>query len=414
MAEIKEFMRPYFEEIEMIPRKCLKRWICFCFILILFLSLYDAASAPAGESGVNRFSIGCILPLTGQYAPYGNRALEAIKLATGASDPAGTGSIKLIIEDSQSRPEVARKAVIRLANHKDIVCILGPLGGNESFEAAKEAQKLKVPILTLTQREGITDVGDYIFRHFLTGRVQMKALVQYAIEDMGLRRFAVLYPDDHYGNEMVNLFRNEVLNRGGTVIKVKSYAETQTDFGNEIKMITGMAITRDENSGNTEEVYKPVIDFDALFIPDSYVRISMIAPQLAYYNVKGVKLLGTSGWNSPELLKMSGEYLEGAIFVDGFSKNSFYSETQDFIDFYYATYNKEPEMMEAIAYDAAGIVVKIIKENRFETRGQFRNRLLQLRDFPGATGKTSFSGTRDAQKDVFILMVRDGDVKQVK
>ncbi|NIQ94532.1 MAG: hypothetical protein GWN87_10185, partial [Desulfuromonadales bacterium] len=60
------------------------------------------------------------------------------------------------------------------------------------------------------------------------------------------------------------------------------------------------------------------VDFDALFIPDYADRVGMIAPQLAYYGIEELPLLGINGWNSPDLLRVAGAFVEGAIFVDGF------------------------------------------------------------------------------------------------
>ncbi len=395
--------------------RCLK---IFCVVSFFLLSALlwsgNVMGATAGEKQVGSFAVAYVLPLTGEYGPYGNKVLDAIKLAVGASGSNSSSSITLIVEDSKSNPKVARQAVSRLAKRKDVICIVGPLGSNESLDAAKEAQKQHIPMVTLTQKEGITDVGDYIFRHFLTRPTQIKGLVQYAIVDMGLKKFAILYPDDYYGSEMEQLFRNEALSRGGVIVRAKSYAAAQTDFGDEIKMVTGATVIPGDEPEDSHEVFKPVIDFDALFIPDSYTKINMIVPQLIFYNLKGFRLLGVSGWNSPELLKGSGEYAEGALFVDGFSKNSFHREAQDFIDLFYIAYSREPEMLEALAYDTAAIVTGIVRDGQFETRDQFRDRLLQLKDFRGATGKTSFAGTRDARKDVFFLMVKDGDIRQIK
>ncbi len=397
-------------------------------LLIVYLVLIMTASGAgivsnveAGEQvmaakSVDSNTIGCVLPLTGQYASAGKRALDAIVLASGVFDPLVKTPIKLIIEDSKSQPEGAKAAVTKLAQ-EGVLCILGPLSSTEAFEAAGEAQKLKIPIITLTQKEGITDIGDYVFRSYMTNPMQIEALVKYAIEEMDLTIFAVLYPDDNYGREMVKLFREEVRRQRGETRQVKSYDKTKTDFSDEIKEIIGLKVTssKAKEKKSTKDDDKPDIDFDALFIPDSPRSIRMIVPQLAFYNIiSEVKLLGTSVWNSPDLLKTGSDQLEGAVFTDGFCLNSFYPETNDFIDIFYANYSREPEVMEALAYDAAGIIVKAIKEYDAETREQFRDSLLRLKNYRGVTGKISFSETRDAQKDIFILTIKDGQIIQVK
>jgi ABC-type branched-subunit amino acid transport system substrate-binding protein len=361
--------------------------------VVLMLFVWDAGAVfPAGAGAkrsvvskpVDRYAIGCVLPLSGRYAAAGNRALDAIVLASGLFDPIVKTPIKLIIEDSQSQPETARAAVAKLATQDGVICILGPLGADESLDAAREAQRLKVPIITLTQREGITDTGNYVFRSYLTNRVQIVSLVKYAIQEMGLARFAVLYPEDNYGRE----------------IKSISDLKQRPPAGKE-----------GESPGDED---KPDIGFDALFIPDSPARISMIVPQLAFHNVRGVKLLGTSDWDTPDILKAGSELLEEAIFVDAFSPNSFYPEVNDFTDVYYTNYSREPGAAEALAYDAAGLIVKIIREDGIKTRDQFRENLLNVRNYRGVTGKTSFSGMRDARKDVFVLTIKDGKIIQIK
>lgn len=360
---------------------------------------------------VDRHAIGCILPLTGRYARYGNKALEAIILATGIFDPEKESPLKLIIEDSQSDPSTAREAVVKLVKQDNVIGILGPLGSATALEAAREAQQLSVPLLTLTQSEGITKLGDYIFRNFLTSLMQVSTLVKYSIQNLGITRFAILYPTDNYGIEMMNLFWNEVLRWGGEIMGVESYDSNQTDFGREIKSLTGINFM--EKKEETEEKPKPIIDFDALFIPDSYSKASMIVPQLAFYDVTGIQILGTNSWNSPQLLEEESKYLDGAIFVDGFFQDSFYPDVRNFIDTFYVTYGRKPDDLEALIYDAASIMVNTLNKNKAEIRDDLRINLLNLKDYHGITGKTSFSETGEVEKSLFVLTVKGKKIVQI-
>ena len=140
----------------------------------------------------------------------------------------------------------------------------------------------------------------------------------------------------------------------------------------------------------------------------------MIAEQLAFYDVRGVKLLGTNLWNSPDLLKKGAEYLEGAVFADSFYTLSYYPETNNFVDVYYSAYGREPEYIEALAYDSAGIIFKVLEKNDVQTRRDFASALIQLENYKGVTGVTSFDADRVSQKVAFILKVRNGKLEQVK
>jgi branched-chain amino acid transport system substrate-binding protein len=116
----------------------------------------------------------------------------------------------------------------------------------------------------------------------------------------------------------------------------------------------------------------------------------------------------------PELLKDDPGHLQGAVFVDGFFTDSFRSEVNDFIEAFYTAYGREPDTMEALVYDGADIAVKLLVENRSGTRDAFRKELVQIKGYPGVSGKTSFPPSRDAEKDLFILTVKDGRIIQVK
>ncbi len=375
---------------------------------------WQSGPGMAGAEAPSPYTIGCILPLTGRNAAYGNAALEAILLALGMFDPLKESPFRLMIEDSRSETEAARLAAQKLAANNVVICILGPLGSAEATEAAREAQNAGVPILTFTQNEKIIDTGNYVFRYFSSGRIQVRTLVKYAVQNMGLARFAVLYPQDDYGQEMMNLFREEVLKRGGQIKILKSYDKTKSDFEKEILALKTPDAVQGEKDRRSQDIPASAPDFDALFIPDSYLRVNMIVPQLAFHDVTGIHLLGTGAWSSPALLKENGAYLEGAIFTDDFYRDSYYPEVNDFIDAFFAAYGREPEGLEALVYDAAGIAANLIAGKRRETREQFRNALSGLRDFPGVTGRMSTSVGRDVEKDSFLLTIRNGQIVQIK
>lgn len=382
-------------------------------VVLLLLSLIPGAvsaeeTKPAGDP-----LVGCLLPLSGRHAGYGQQALDAVLLAAGVFDAAGGSKIRILIQDSRSEPAVAGEAVEKLAA-AGAACILGPLGSQEALEAASRAQRLHIPILTLTQKEEITATGDYVFRNFLTAALQVRRLVHYARTELGHRRFAVLYPDDAYGREMARLFREEVPRRGGEIRREASYQPDQTDFGEEISALGGAAPAGPGEAPAGEAPPVPKTDFEALFIPDGGDRVVMIVPQLAYHDLARVRLLGTSGWDSPGLLKGDPKLLEGAVFVDAFFRDSYRSEVNDFIERFYAAYGREPDTMDALVYDAAAMAVRLLADQRGATREEFRDRLARSAPFPGVTGKTFFPPSRDAEKELFVLTVRDGRIVQVK
>ncbi len=364
----------------------------------------------------NRNAIGCLLPLSGQYAAWGHKALDAILLQAKIFDKENKTSWEVIAEDSGGMPEKTKAAIARLANDKNVMAIIAVTETAEAAETAREAQNWKVPLILITSKEGVTSAGEYVFQHFLTPTQQIRALVQYAFDDMNCAIFSILYPQDNYGEEMMKIFRKEVTNKGGKVEKAIPYSTEQTDFADEISKLTGHVVgsSLKTKADKNDDQGPASVDFEALFIPDSYLRVKMITSQLDFYDVKGFKLLGTSLWHSPELLKNGAEYLEDAVFTDSFFVNGFHPETINFVDTYYTAYSREPENIEALSFDTAGIIFSILESKNVKTRQDLVAGLIKMENYNGVTGNIYFDSNRVAQKTAFILRVKDKKLEQVR
>ena len=357
--------------------------------------------------------IGCILPLSGENRVYGIRSLHGMELAIHAFEPNYEGMpIKLAIKDSKSSPHEAEAAVEELVDEERVMAIIGPLLSVTSEAAAKRAQELEVPIITLTQREDVAEIGDFVFQNFLTNSQQIKALTSFAIGELGLNRFAILYPRDLYGIKLTHLFIDEVLRRGGEIMGVQSYDNEQMDFGGEIKRMVGLR--EGEIQKGQKRDFEPIIEFDGLFIPDYSNRVGLIAPQLAYYNVIGITLLGTSAWNSPELVSEGGKYVDGSIFVDGFFKDSPNPRVKKFSKEFRNTFDLDSTTLEAQAYDAVDLCVQVLTDQEIYSHRQMRDGLMGVMRFDGISGLTSFDLDGKPNKIPFILTVRKGEIQQIE
>jgi branched-chain amino acid transport system substrate-binding protein len=368
------------------------------------------------SSPVNRNTIGCIFPLAGRFGDTGGKALDAVLLSAEIFNQRFPSPWRIIVADSGDSAEKIKQAVAYLADQKKVMAIVAISGTAEANDAAREAQKRQVPLIMIASKEGVTEVGEYVFQHFLTPTQQIEALTKYARDTLNVGIFSVLYPQDDYGEEMVRHLRSEVQKTGGKVDKAIPYNKTQTDFTEQIKKLTGNKIGASETVYATREDAQNSLslDFEALFIPDSALRVKMITSQLAFYDVKRLKLLGPSLWHSPDLIKKGVEYLEGASFVDSFLVDGFLPQTNDFVDIYYSAYGREPGNIEALSYDTMEMVLSILEDQQIKTRAEFIRALLALEGFRGATGSISFGGNRVAQKDAFILRVQNGKIEQVK
>mgnify|MGYP000287749782 CR=1 FL=1 len=55
-------------------------------------------------------------------------------------------------------------------------------------------QQMGIPIITLTQKDNIPEIGDKVFRNFITPKMQVQTLSSFSVESLGLFRFAILSP----------------------------------------------------------------------------------------------------------------------------------------------------------------------------------------------------------------------------
>ncbi|HYA02389.1 MAG TPA: penicillin-binding protein activator, partial [Syntrophobacteria bacterium] len=188
---------------------------------------------------VDMKAVGCLLPLSGRYKGYGDLVLRGIGMAAQGSG-GGDSGLRLVVNDSGDDPATAAAAVRELALTEKVAAIIGPLSRQAAEAAAKEAQQLQIPIITLTQKREISQVGDYVFRDFLSNEQQVRDLAEYAVLELGLRRFAILYPQDAYGSRLMQLFRYEVGRLGGEIRGVEAYDASQTDFAHQIKSLLGL------------------------------------------------------------------------------------------------------------------------------------------------------------------------------
>ena len=369
-----------------------------------------------------RYTVGCILPLSGSYEIYGQRAMRGIEIAMNEfnSDEMNP-SITVLVKDTGSDPDRALKAVEEL-NNDEVTAIIGPI--TAVVPAAFAAQDLGLPIMTLTQKDDITIIGNYVFRNFITPRMQVAALVKYITTDLGLERVAILYPNDNYGRTHMNLFWDEIIAHDAKVVGVESYDPSSMDFADPIKKLVGLFyeipedlkpkpfFTPDSDSelkpdeDPEPEEPKPIVDFDAIFIPDADKKAGLIIPQLVYNDIEDVYLLGTNLWHSEKLIDMAGQYAQGAIIADGFFAASKSDKIKEFTARFQTAYGKQPEFIEAIAYDNAMMLFQSLKNPEIESREMLRDELLKIAGYPGITGLTSFDENGDAIKQLYLLQVR--------
>ncbi len=390
--------------------------------------------------------IGAVLPLSGERALVGQKVLQGIQLAFNQLSLVEKEKMELVVRDSGIGRDV-KEMIEELAEDPNVVGIIGPILSSEVRESAQVLEHYQLAAFTPTASSpGLTELSPNIFRNALTRDIQAKFLAEHAMNDLGHYRFVILYPDENYGHQLRDKFADQVKALGGTIVESLSYDRSQSDFKEQILKIGGVPddklkkiIMRHLKNGTRPKALddkgifsRPVVEggvfdeeeveglkvsmelnYDAIFIPGLYDKVGLIAPQLVFYNIEQVQLLGTNGWNSRELVDQARKYLGSAIFVDGYFSNSRSPHVQKFKKEFFTTFGEEPPALSAQAYDSARIFIKLIRENA-QNRIDILKRLPKIKDFPGVAGTTTILPSGDSEKKLARLRVRGHRIEEVE
>lgn len=438
----------------------------------LLPSFVEVATLPLARTEGAVGTIGVVLPLSGPFAAYGDESLKGLLLAAGMFDPPALNDsadaspqptvptagyapytapaslaaddglllpqgVRLVVRDSAGEPGRAATAVRELARDESLVAIVGPLLSGASEAAAEAAEEVGVPLLTLTSRSSVPRDRPQVFRLRTTPADEIHFLVKHAVEVLGAKRFAILYPSDNYGRGMRKRFFEAVDARGLHVVALSSYDPTANDFADSIRGLIGYnLLTRLEKRAleEREQLLRrarrlppaeaayvrevaydilgpegvplpPLVDFDALFIPDAHDKIVLIAPQLAFHAIDDVQLLGSSGWNHPELVEIARKHVAGSVIATPFDPTSRFLFVSDFVERYSNTFGTTPDVFAAQAFDAGNLILRQLASGS-DTRSDLRAGVLETRGYPGASGVITLMPDGNARKRPFLLGVR--------
>lgn len=347
--------------------------------------------------------LACLMPLSGSASKYGHKVVKGLRLAFKLYVPQ-TEDFKsnLIVLDSGGDPDQTIQALDRLASQTEVLAVIGPLTTKVAEFAATRAEELSLPMLTLTQKEGIPQVGKHIFRLFLTPEAQARAVAGYAVQILGFTRLAILHPEDDYGKKMKDTFWDEINRLQAEIVGVQSYDPNTIDFSEQIQKLSGVnKVERKVEAGHAAEV-----NFEAVFLPDGYKAVAMIAPQFTYHDITTIRLLGTTLWHTPQLLTTAARYVQKSIFPTSFYPGVEQPEVQRFVKaFRQENEGQDPGRFEAYGFDAGTLLLTLMDKNQVFSRQDLIKALSNLTNFPGVTGSITFTPEGELKTEPDLLTV---------
>ncbi len=398
----------------------------------------------AEPEDTNPLAVGLLLPESGRYAAPGALARRGIDLALQAGIELGWPEVELHVVDTAGEADKAAAGVKSLVDDDKVIAILGPMISSSAPSVAEASADAVVPTIMMTQKPGLVSDSPFAFNAWMHPDDQVRSLVDHAMGRLGMTKFAIAYPDKESAGQLVATFWDEVEKAGGQIVAVESYPAESTDFretGRKLKALWYTAAppgegdsalpwlgTRTKPQIANEPIVElePGLDFQAVFVPDNYRRVSMLAPGFIFeeINLGGhiekteekdylpVTLLGGAALNHPDLVTRGGKYTEGTVMVDGFFLDSEAPAVQHFRTAYKAAYGSDPTILEATAYDATIYLIQLLSEG-VTSRRELVRRLALSTPVQSVTGARGFNADGSMVHELLTLQVRKGTIVQV-
>jgi ABC-type branched-subunit amino acid transport system substrate-binding protein len=246
-----------------------------------FISLGEAT----GRAGI-------LLPLTGKFSDVGQSLLQIIEVfENNRLLPFSLHAI-----DTKSDPIEATLAAARLVEDLGVDFLVAPVSSFEAFGVCGYALGKGIPLILPMSAEARFESIPLVYTRGQTGEEQARIVARYSAYDGGINKFAVLFPNDSRHRSIANAFAQEVVRNNREVVAMVSFLADSITLQDELEAI------RDTEPG-------------ALFLAMETDMIINVAPQVAYYGLEEVMLLGTESFHSERVPRLGEKYVEGAVFA---------------------------------------------------------------------------------------------------
>ncbi|HMO60279.1 MAG TPA: ABC transporter substrate-binding protein, partial [Roseiflexaceae bacterium] len=236
-----------------------------------------------------------------------------------------------------------------------------------------------------------TKGGQYMWSNSVSQADNAPLLASYAIEDLGLKRVAVLHLNSDWGRTTKDLFLPAANEYGAEVVAVEGYLPEEKDFRSTLTRV------RDANP-------------DGLVLISYYADGALIAQQARTTGLN-LPIVAISSVYSPKFIELGGEAVEGVYTNTNFFPNDPRPEVQKFVTTYVAKYNEEPDSFSAYAYDTIILAAAVMREYGTD-RKAIRDGLEQIENVPSVIyGSVTFDPeTRRVRHPQNVKMVvKDGE-----
>ena len=373
-------------------------------VLIILLLILSLGICSCSKEDSSQIKIGVIAELTGDVPAVGASCKNAAEMAVAEINDAGGVQlgdkkyrIKLLIEDNAGKADQSASSAQKLITQQKVTAIVGPNASRYALPAAEIAETSKVilitpwstaPKATLDSRTGASK--KYVFRACFIDPFQGRVLAKFALDNLKLKKAAVLYDvASEYNKGIAEFFKEVYEQNGGKVVAFETYTTNDKDFSSQL--------TKIKQAGP-----------DVIFLPNYYSEVPLQIQQAKRLGIT-VPFIGSDSWGSEELVKLCGKDCNDYYFSTHYAADASTDATQKFIASYKTKYGTTPDDVAALTYDSFGLLWQALKTAGKNDRQAVRDALAKIPQYEGVTGNMQFKeGSGDPVKSAVILKIKDG------
>ena len=332
--------------------------------------------------------IGALLSLTGDIAEYGQRAKKGIDLAVEEINTEGGvkgQKINIIYEDTKGSPKDGVNGAQKLVLDKNIRMIIGTISSSVTLAVEPITTANKVILFSpAASNPKLSGISKYFFRNWTSDDLEAAVLADYTFGNLEIKDVAVIFVNNDYGLGLSSRFKQRFEELGGVIHTMETYPQNESDFKTQIAKV---------------KTYNP----SAIYLAGYHREMAYATKQIREMGIN-CQILGDADYGVQELLEITGNTSEGAIF--SIPSADFFDKVTPFKQRFMDKYGSEPSIFEANGYDTVYILCKAIESVGFNT-DDISGYISSIKDYSGASGLQSYTKDGDVVKPIFIKQVKN-------
>jgi len=307
--------------------------------------------------------------------------------------------ILLTTEDGGCTPEGGATAATKLATDTSIVGLIGSSCSDETVGGIATITNAGLTTISPSNTRPVLsdpnrgpDYAGYA-RTAHSDAFQGKAVAEFAYNFLKVTKAATLHDGSAYAQALQQVFADEFVKLGGTIVAQEAVAKDATDMKPVLTTIS---------AAGPELLYYPVFVAVGGFVT---AQIRDVA------GLEDVKIIGSDGIFTADLLKGGGPNTKG-MYLSSPDFSAFTGDYAGFIEKHTAKYGGSTlSTFHAHAYDAANILFAALEKvavveadgTIYVPRTALREAIFATKDFKGVTGTLSCSPSGDCGAPVIAV-----------